>query len=152
MTGLSMGVLLAAAWLAQGCEGLNCTEIGCSDSVGVSFEPTLVQEGDYHFYVHLEGGETVSCMTSIPPPKNQICIRPSDSSFRFQIRREAEGDGIRGLFFMEAPRSFDLVVYKDGEQISRTTHRPSYETVYPNGEACDADWGGCQAASVHVDL
>lgn len=152
LTGLGLAALLAAAWLVQGCDRMNCTEMGCSDSVGVDFEPPLEREGDYQFDVILDGGETITCMTSIPAPKNQICIRPSDSALTFHVAREPESDGITGLGFMGAPRSFELVIRKDGEQISRTTHRPNYSTFYPNGEACDAAWGGCQQASVQVDL
>lgn len=43
------------------------------------------------------------------------------------------------------------MVRHEGTEIRRATLTPEYTTLYPNGEECDADWGGCQQATVEIN-
>lgn len=126
---------------------------GCGSAVDITFEPALTQEGAYEFAVLLEEGETIVCTTTIPRQPNETCIGTAGwSHSRFRTSTQPEGDRVEALLLWDAPRSFELVIRKDGEQISRTSHRPKYSQYHPNGVECDGILGGCPTASVHVNL
>lgn len=144
------GALLAVtAATFPGCflPGMYCTEVGCSDGVVVTFEPPLEAEGDYEFAFHLPGGEEViTCLTTIPDPDGRI-LQCADGGHGFGVRLGSFDDReIQGITLERAPRSVDLSIKLNDEEIRRATLKPSYQTNYPNGEECDRDWGGCQLA------
>lgn len=155
LTGLGMAAVLVAGLLSQGCDGVNCTLAGCSDSLSIAFEPALEPGENYEFVVRPNDDEqtTITCTTLERHGAPSVaCVTVSGTDLRAELVRQPDEDRIEGLRLWEAPESLELVIYRDRQELSRTTHRPSYETYYPNGEACDADWGGCRSAAIQVDL
>lgn len=150
VAGFGLGAALVAMWLAQGCAGGDCANVGCGPTVHIAFEPALEPVGSYEFVLRPEGGEAITCMAIASDRSNSdVCVASSDKTQRPDIIRQREGSRIEGLqLWGEAPRSLEILVYHDRQELSRKTHRLDYDTDYPAGEAC----GGCQSASVRVDF
>lgn len=119
------------------------------------FEPPIEQEGVYEFSF-LYRGETVSCTATLlfteGRPLSCSSVTDDGRDINGYIISGEGSHGIAGINVAVAPASFDFSIRRDGVEISRTTHRPSYETWYPNGEECDGESGGCRQATAHVDL
>lgn len=151
ISGLGIAALVATAWLAQGCDSWSCTEMGCGYSLSMKLEPPLQQEGSYEIIFLLPNDESLTCNTAIPRQPDEECVDTAQGSNFAHFIRQSNG-AIERLDFLEPVPSLDLVIRRDGREIIRTTVEPSYDTYYPNGEACDYDWGGCKRASVRIDL
>lgn len=153
LAGIGMAGLLGSVLLLQGCWDPGCTLKGCGTAIDITFVPVLQQEGTYEFEVHLEAGETVFCTITIPVQRHEPCIGPSRwHHSHFRTTNQPEGDRVESLHLWGAPDSFELVIRKDGEQMSRTTHHPKYGRYYPNGPQCDGITDPCPTAAVQVDL
>lgn len=148
-----MGVILASAFLAQGCDELGprgpreCTEMGCSDGLAMVFEPALTEAGAYEFDILVEGEEPNTCTATVPVEHGSLGC---DGSLSVHVVPKGAG-AIGEISLWSAPEGVELVVRHEGTEIRRATLTPEYTTLYPNGEECDADWGGCQQATVEIN-
>jgi hypothetical protein len=153
---LGLGMAVAVTWHVQGCGPLFCTEAGCFDRLNVRLEPALGPGEAYEFEFRENDGERILCKTSIPLPKgNSIPCTVGDGdvpAYHLLHAVESENGEVERIDFHHAPRSLEIVIRREGVELGRKTFRPSYEKYYPNGEECDADWGGCDHADVDMKL
>lgn len=145
MSGVGFAAMLVAMWLMQGCEMEDCPSLYCEPSVAVSIEPPLEQEGTYEFILRPTASEAATC-TAIVDPSGAGARCDGAHADHFVLFSTSSG-GIRSISLRgAAPASFDFVIRRDGEVLSRTTHWPSYST--PEASCLSS----CKRASVQVNL
>lgn len=159
------GFLLFAG--VAGCMGEGCTERACSDSVRLAFDPPLTAPGRYSIElrpkVETIDGWKISCEVTLPwdgvenpcddhgTRLEPNCPGATEESADAQTFDCSSNTGVSAVTItFEAPRSVEVLVKRDGNELVRTRVEPSYESYYPNGPACDDMV--CSQASAIVPL
>lgn len=130
------------------CTLMACSHFATFDLAGV------VGEGADRVVVEADGAR-FDCPWGLPLAENQKwqpCAAASPG--RGQGPSEVESADIDpeagSLWLHGAPERVRLVIFEGEERVFEGRFEPAYETIYPNGEACDRRWGGCRQASVEV--
>jgi hypothetical protein len=146
-------------WLLASCsvvvpDDQFCTEIGCADQVGVSFERTLWPAGDYTVTVTLDGDVT-ECAVTLPFAScdiDQPCT--GDDAVLLELSGCALADDehyIPGVMVMASPDLMVVSVSQDGTELGTETFEPEYETSQPNGEGCEPTCYTAPSGSMTLD-
>lgn len=144
-------VVLAAAAIGCGGDtgGQACTEIGCTDGLGIGF--SFTEPGAYAFQIVADGA-TITCSATLPlPPCEQAgatCSSPQAVLSASGCALPESQHSLEGLMLDgQHPASVEVVVERDGAELVRRTFTPQYQRVAPNGEACGPI---CHQASVQL--
>ncbi|HEY0839951.1 MAG TPA: hypothetical protein VGD74_07175 [Vulgatibacter sp.] len=161
--------LLAVSLYVTGAAGCsdNCTEMACSDSARLVFDPPLTASGHYSIVLRpkVDGfdGWKISCEVTLPwdgvgnPCNDDLatlernCPGATEASAEARKSGCSSSTGIAAVRInFAAPHSVEVDVEQDGRQLVRARVEPSYEKFYPNGPSCDDLV--CSQASTTVPL
>ena len=130
-------------------EGLDCTEIGCTDGLEITFAPQLQTAGDYEVLVETEG-LTITCTASLPLVGELSTCDAADVYLGSSgSALDASEHRLTGVYLPSGPAEVLLTVSRDGEEILSTTLSPTYEELAPNGVECGPV---CSWAAVEVSV
>ncbi|HWV38678.1 MAG TPA: hypothetical protein VN033_09420 [Vulgatibacter sp.] len=142
---LAAAFAVAIAFSLPACgalDGMNCTEMACSDAVSVDFEPAFSEPGAYEVAAAWEGG-TLTCAVTLPAgsPRADECESSISGPFPGEVVLGGEGHEIlRGVWVRSAPPSIEITVRHEGVVVASSRLEPSYRKHHPNGEECDGDY------------
>jgi hypothetical protein len=138
-----LGCLLLPA-IAGGvsCSSHDCTAMGCTDNDTISFAlvPTSgadVPPGTYVVAVTTDkGSSTLSCTR--PPTVAMYQCDGSTTSVggNYDTGACPEGKGCIDVWISTHPATLDIVVSRDGSELTRRSLTPSYTVLQPNGPEC----------------
>jgi hypothetical protein len=161
--------LAIVAMASAGCETRTCTEIGCTNSLGVELRTATGAwtDGVYELAVRADDRVVGACSfrlpEQLPDPPGQSAGFPCGENIRFVISYEAKCemgcDGnacwqtctpIPGKFESRlsvtgTPARFAFTLVRDGHTILAEDIQPAYRDVYPNGPECG---GACRQATL----
>lgn len=125
-----------------------CTNANCTNNVTITLRPTLggpLSAGDYILEVRADGTvKTLYCTVA------STGASPGCNGGNLVYGALLEGsDGVSGLqAIVETDAAQIAITLRSGETVLvMTTVEPSYQNVYPNGEACGPV---CRGASVDL--
>lgn len=127
--------LVALAAAAPSCGGF-CTEVGCSDHLGLAFEAPLAA-GAWEIDVLADGLHWV-CQVEVP-----IVDSSTLGCSGTDVYVVAWSDGpdapalARSIQLAWNPKEVEVVFRRDGDEVGRHLVRPDYEDHFPNGPECD---------------
>ncbi len=134
---------LLAPLLLNGCQELSCNLMYAPSGVGLTFEATSWEEGEWLVEVGSQ-----ACTVILPASAGSVVCEDGDVA-RLEVSTTSAGDGIEGAWLMEeAPAELEVRFSLDGELVYEEILTPEYSVDEPNGEGC----GERTYAEVDVDL
>jgi hypothetical protein len=166
---LHLLVVAALALASTGCTTRECTEIGCTDQLGIKFTTTTGAwtDGVYELTVQADDQLLGTCTLRLPDqlpdsPGRGLSLKCGEGlrlDFASQTQCEMGCDAgacwqgctpIPGKFEARlavpgTPPRLELTLVRDGQPILAEQAEPAYQDVYPNGPECG---GACRQATL----
>jgi hypothetical protein len=132
-----------------------CTLIGCGFPFEVMFQsgPAGWTPATYTVAVVADGAMG-SCDLTLPLASCQsapTCTGAHDWFLAYVgCGAPADQQSIRSVGFINPPTSVELVVGRDGQQLSDSVFSPTYHSYEPNGPGCGPPCQGAPAATITI--
>jgi hypothetical protein len=134
------GLVAAVALSASGCTE-ECTAVGCTDSITVSFSTAVPR--DYKVDIELDGKPgSADCSEATHPGGGDVEVEVTGLGRTIRCTQT-------GALLQGAPENVRLVFTFPDAKVADVTLKPKYQTVEPNGPECEPT---CDQAEVTVDL
>ena len=129
---------------------VDCTEMGCTDGLEVSFSPALRTAGTYEIHLVLPD-DFVECRVELPlnDDLGQGCDAEGVAVSTSGSALDESEHEITGFWLEEQPEDLDVIVRRDGESIATGDLQPNYVMLQPNGPSCEPT---CRFAVDEVDI
>jgi hypothetical protein len=138
--------------LSCGSVGIDCTEIGCSDGVNITFDSEITTHGNYVFVVTLDGVPT-TCEYSLPFVEIDgaygSCDREGISLTLSGTALDESQHSIPYMYIPSSPEAISIEITRDGSSIASTSFVPEYEESAPNGKECGPI---CYSAGTKIEI
>lgn len=131
--------ILTVAFLMLEASGCGCTEVGCSDSYGVTFKKasSTWEPGSYLVSIDADG-QQASCTFEMPFVKDPVCT----SNLLMQLNLIPISDpsntvkGLESVTVFGTPAHVLTTVKRDGTMLATKYFSSSYKELEPNGPTC----------------